>query len=131
MAEIGLQQWFSRKLSEIDKVVQSSAREAAQTGEEITKHNIEISGTVKSGKRGRIETGEMRDRVTSDYKSDGEMEATAKFGWLSGDGPEKYQEYGFAHVGGVTVDGMYSLADARDEVVQNLRDELERGLRGL
>lgn len=127
-----LERWFSQRLQEINQIPHEVAAEAAKEGSEITKHNIETSGTMKSGKRGRVETGAMRDAVDGKDRRISATEAEARWGWLNGQ-PDYagLQEYGFAHVGGVTVDGMYSLDASKDEVMANVRDELKRRISDL
>lgn len=133
MASSGnLATWLQSKLKEIEGIIHETAETAAESGEAITKHHIETRGTAKSGKRGRVETGTMRDKVTSRVSEVSPTSATASFGWLDG-APfyAKYQEPGFNHIGGVKVEGMYALTDAKDEVVADLKDDLRRKLRDL
>lgn len=100
---------------------------AAEKGEAVMKHFIETRGTAKSGKRGRIETGDMRDSVGSDVRKATAEEIEVAFGWL-GETPEhaKFQETGFRHSGGVQVTGMYALTDAFEEVVTDLEEDIGR-----
>lgn len=127
-----LASWFKSKMDEIADIIEETADEAAEKGENITKHHIETRGTAKSGKRGRVEKGEMRDKVTSKVSNVSATSATATFGWIGGV-PDYawYQELGFVHRNGVTVEGMYALTDAREEVVQDVKEDLRSKLRGL
>jgi len=127
-----MERWFSQKLAEINAIPHEVAATAAQEGKEITRDLIETSGTVKSGKRGRIETGAMRDAVDGKDRRVSATEAEARWGWLTG-APEYagLQEHGFAHVGGVTVDGMYSLDSSKDDVMAHVRDEVKRRISDL
>lgn len=119
-------------MKQITDIIHEVAEEAAEKGENITKHHIETRGTEKSGKRGRVDTGAMRDAVTGKVTEKSPDSATAVFGWVEGS-PEyaKYQEYGFKHRGGVDVEGMYALTDAGEEVMDDLKEDLRSRLRGL
>lgn len=124
--------WFQSKMDVLSDIIHETAEEAAEKGENITKHHIETRGTEKSGKRGRVETGEMRDKVTSKVSDVTPVSATAEFGWIGGDPDHAwYQELGFIHSGGSTVEGMYALTDAREEVVRDVKEDLRSRLRGL
>lgn len=132
MANPSMGSWFEDKMKQITDIIHEAAEEAAEKGENITKHHIETRGTEKSGKRGRVDKGTMRDAVTGKVTDKTTDSATAVFGWVEGS-PEyaKYQEYGFKHRGGVDVEGMYALTDAREEVVDDLKEDLRSRLRGL
>jgi len=119
--------WFQESVNEIMADVNDIVADAIEEGGNITKHNIETRGTAKSGKRGRIETGKMRDAVNSQMVKSGTRDAEGKFGWIDGyEDYYGYQEGGFEHVGGVTVEGMYALTDAGEEVWQNVVDDVKR-----
>lgn len=132
MANPNMGDWFKSKMSDLSDIIKETADEAAEKGENITKHHIETRGTAKSGKRGRVETGDMRDKVTSKVSDVSAVSATAEFGWIGGS-PDYawYQELGFVHRGGVDVEGMYALTDAREEVVQDVKEDLRSRLRDL
>ena len=119
------QQWFNALVDEIHDKARKAVQDAVEEGANITKHNIENSGTLKSGKRGRIETGAMRDAVSSGIIADNDEAVIGRFGWASGPGYAKFQEQGFQHVSGVSVEGMFALSDAAVEVAQNLEKELD------
>ena len=124
--------WLKSKLNDISGIIHETADEAAEEGKNITRHNIETRGTTKSGKRGRVETGAMRDRVDGRVTGKTYDSATAEFGWLDGQNAyEWFQEFGFVHRGGTIVEGMYAITDASDEVRANVRDRLKDKLRGL
>lgn len=111
--------WFEAKVNELNRKSFRALREAMEAGENITKHNIENRGTAKSGKRGRIDTGTMRDSVESDAKLVSPDEAIGRFGWLNKK-PDyvKYQEPGTQYI-----EPMWALQDAGEEVMQDyLRD---------
>lgn len=124
------QTWFEgvskKMIEEMGDVVESGVEE----GEKITKHNIETRGTAKSGKRGRVESGKMRDAVDSKVNRS-KNSAVGQFGWINQFEPYfGYQESGFAHRGGVNVEGMYALSDAGEEVFQNIEADFDRTIRG-
>lgn len=120
--------WFREKVESIQKEARSALAGAAQEGEQITKHHIETRGTAKSGKRGRVDTGTMRDSVDSAVTVDRKDLVRSEFGWL-GQTPfyAKFQELGTDQ----GIEGMYALTDAFQEVTQNLEDELKRGINGV
>lgn len=120
-----LDAWFRAKVSHIENGATPLVEDAVEEGKNITRHNIETRGTAKSGKRGRIATGEMRDGVGASMEVSTKDLARGKFGWEP-DAPTyaRFQEPGFAHVGGVTVEGMYALGDAYEEVILNLQHDI-------
>lgn len=124
------QTWFegvSKKMIDgISEVVESAVGE----GKEITQHNIETRGTMKSGKRGRIEKGKMRNAVDSRVTKRDKSGVAGKFGWINEFEPYfGYQEGGFEHVGGVSVEGMYAISDAAKEVFDNIEADIDRAVR--
>ena len=117
--------WFREKVESIQQEARSLLAEAAQEGEQITKHHIETRGTAKSGKRGRIDTGTMLNEVDSAVTVDRKDLVRSEFGWL-GQTPfyAKFQELGTDR----GIEGMYALTDAYAEVTQNLEEDLKRGI---
>jgi len=70
----------------------------------------------------RVETGHMRAEI-SGKTTRTEKTITGEWGWL--DTPEDYfyyQEYGFDHIGGKHIEGMFSLRASLDEAEEVLRD---------
>jgi hypothetical protein len=119
--------WYERRVKEITNASREAVREAADDGADFVRSAIETRGTMRSGKRGRIETGRMLNAVTSGTVRDSEDEIESRFGWL--DDRELYfalQNVGFTHRSGVQVEGMYALEDAKDEVVRKLDREIDR-----
>lgn len=117
--------WFEEAIESTMSDAGEIVSRAVDEGESITKLHIATRGTAKSGKKGRIDTQKMYDAVNSDMTRKGSQEAEGKFGWI--DEYDKYfgyQEDGFDHVGGVTVEGMYALSDASDEVWENVKDRV-------
>ena len=124
------QTWFEGATKKITQNVTEVVKDSIQEGEQITKHNIETRGTMKSGKRGRVETGKMRDAVGSKVESVNIRKVVGKFGRINAF--QRYfglQEDGFDHVGGVTVEGMNSLSDAAKEVFDNIEDDIDRAVK--
>lgn len=119
--------WFENLTDSIISGAAEIVEENVSRGEEITKHNIDTRGTFKSGKRGRIKTGRMRDSVDSKIVSKNASGVKGEFGWINEwQDYFGYQESGFNHVGGVSVDGMYALSDAAAEVFQDVIDDFDR-----
>lgn len=127
MASGSMGSWFRSKLADIEELIHDTADSAAQEGETLVKTFVENRGTAKSGKKGRIETGAMRDAVSGEVIEKKIASATAEFGWLDGLPPyAKFQEQGTA-----TIEGMYTLADAKDIVTASVEEQLKRKLRDL
>lgn len=119
--------WFEESVNSAMGDVNDIVADAIEKGEAITKFHIATRGTAKSGKKGRIETQKMYDAVKSEMVKETKTEAEGKFGWIdSYEDYYGYQEGGFEHVGGVTVEGMYALTDAGEEVWQNVVDDVKR-----
>lgn len=111
--------WFEAKVRKLTAESFQSLEDAMEAGENITKHHIETRGTEGTGKRGRVDTGEMRDRVTSDAVKQGSDVMIGRFGWI-----EKKPFYAeFQEDGTKYIEPMYALSDAAEEVLQDyLRD---------
>lgn len=127
-----LQRWLDDKINGTDRVLEEVADEIAKGGETSVKGFIETRGTPKSGKRGRIETGEMRDAVSHRTTKVARSQHRAEFGWIDKTpGWAVYQEHGFTHVNGGKVAGMYSLSDASEIAREEARRKLKEKLNGL
>lgn len=125
-----LYEWVEDKVNRLTDSAKEAIREGAKEGEDLTKLHIENRGTAKSGKQGRIETGRMRDAVSSRVDKDTDTEIEASFGWL--DDRATYfglQERGFTHVSGVNVEGMFALSDAADQVSREIERKLGRAVK--
>lgn len=122
--------WFRENVNQMTSDITQAVEDAVEAGDNITKHHIETRGTAKSGKRGRVETGAMRDAVTHRMDKKTALEVSGRFGWLS-EKPEyaQYQEPGFEHRGGVTVEGMFALSDAAEEVITDLEADITKIVR--
>lgn len=125
--------WFQEKLNGIYEAMQEVARAAGEEGEALVKEHVSTRGTAKSGKRGRIEKGAMIGSVSNEYRRENESSAEVKFGWISGfPSYTVHQEYGFNHViSGEYIEGMHTLADARDQVRARVAEELKVKLRNV
>lgn len=124
------QTWFEGVAKKMIDGISDVVESAVDEGKEVTQHNIETRGTMKSGKRGRIETGKMRNAVDSEITKRDKSGVSGKFGWINEFEPYfGFQEGGFEHVGGVTVDGMYAISDAAKEVFENIEDDIDRAVR--
>ena len=125
-----LVKWLIDSTKRLNDAVVETARNVSEKGENITKYRIETSGIAKSGKRGRVESGRMRDAVSSSTSLTGVGSARAEFGWLHWEDREPYfmyQDRGFTHYKSKEyIEGMYALADAADEVVADLKEDLKR-----
>lgn len=113
--------WFDGKVDALNRKSFKALREAMEAGENVTKHNIENRGTDKSGKRGRIDTGKMRDSVESEAKLVSKDEAIGKFGWI--DKKPFYVE--FQEPGTERIPAMWALSDAAEEILQDYLHEMD------
>lgn len=127
-----LYEWVEDKINRVTDEAKDVIREGAKEGEDLTKLHIETRGTPRSGKRGRVDTGRMRDAVSSRVEKDTETEIEAAFGWL--DDRALYfglQERGFTHTSGVTVEGMFALSDAGEEVARQITRKLGKAVKNV
>lgn len=127
-----LRGWLDNKINGVDNAVSEVAQKTAEEGAQVVKEYIDSRGTAKSGKRGRVETGNMRDSVTGRSQKVSKGVHRAEFGWIQ-ETPEyaKFQEQGFNHIGGGVVGGMYALPDAAEVEVQLAKKRLEEKIRDL
>lgn len=125
------QTWFEGVAKKMVEGIEDIVEEGVARGEQITKHNIESRGTSKSGKRGRIETGAMRDAVDSKITERSKKRVSGEFGWINEfQDYYGYQESGFNHRSGVSVEGMYALSDAAEEVFSDIEGDVDRVIHG-
>lgn len=96
-------------LDDLEPLMQRTAK----TGAELMEGFIKTRGTVKSGKKGRIETGEMLDNVDSEIFRQGNT-ITARWGWLNKwEDYFRYQEQGFTNTWSrEDVEPMHALFDS-------------------
>lgn len=118
--------WLESKLKRLTDGSVRALSEAMEAGENITKHNIETRGTEASGKRGRIDTGKMLDKVDSKTEILGDGEAEGRFGWT-----DKEPFYArFQEDGTRFIEPMYALSDAAEEVLVDYLSEMDDVVRG-
>lgn len=115
------QQWFEFKVDRMNRRAIRAVEDAAEKGDEITRHFIETRGTAKSGKRGRIDTGQMLDSVDHETLKRTSDEVIVSFGYKDTPYWTKYQENGTT-----AIPAMYALQDATDEVLTDLKEDLEK-----
>lgn len=122
-----LEAWFDGRVGDIRDSIVDIAQDTADEGAEMVRDRIETSGTVKSGKRGRIETGAMLAAVRSEVTVTPKV-ITASFGWLNVFNDYfGFQDRGFSHYrSGEEIPGMMALQDAFDESKANIRGRLRR-----
>jgi len=126
------QQMFKFIQRQIDETVASAERiteAAVKTGEQLTKHLTETRPTKKSGKAGRVDSGDMVGDISSEILESNDRRIVGEFGWL---GTEKdYYVYqtatGFRHyLTGDFIEPTYALRDATAHV-EELIDDWVRG----
>lgn len=123
--------WYRFKLVGVEEGGREMSGDMAREGALKMREIIETSGTAKSGKEGRVETGKMRDAVDYDLpteRTDGKYQA--RFGWINPATREdyfRYQEGGFTHnYSKNVVRGMYAMFDAARDTF----DEFKRKGKG-
>lgn len=122
--------WFRGKVARIEDGSYDAMKQAMDDGRDTMKHLISTRGTEKSGKAGRIETGEMLNAVESSTTISEAGRITGRFGWLRN--RENYfgfQEGGFEHVNGVSVPGMYAMVDSAELAFQEYRNQMDQVMR--
>lgn len=115
---------INARIDEMTRRARRMVQEAADKGRDLTKEHIETRGTAKSGKRGRIETAAMLNSVSSGTVSSDINEVVTRFGYENSPYWTQFQEPGFVHTSGVTVEGTYALQDAADEVFKDLKRDI-------
>jgi hypothetical protein len=109
------------KMNEVVKRGREITRDNGEYAAELVRDVVETSGTIKTGKRGRIETGKMLASVDSDYKHlPGGAEAT--WGFVH-DAPDytTYQEFGTQWI-----EPMNAIDDAAAEVAVDFKNDIDR-----
>ena len=117
---------FSRIVKNKMRSVVEQGRQIVQDnadyGAELVRDTVETSGTMKSGKRGRIDTGEMLQAVDSYFVAtpDG---GEGHYGWVAGSGPfyTKYQELGTQYI-----EPMQAIPEAREQVDIDFKNDIDR-----
>lgn len=118
--------WFRQKTVRIEDGATQALEQAMDDGAESMRYHIMSRGTAKSGKAGRVDTGKMLSDVTSKvYPGTEKGNQVGRFGWI--ENREDYygfQEGGFEHVNGGTVEGMYAMVDAREIAFREFQLEM-------
>lgn len=122
-----LSKWFKVEvqgaiMDDVHEIVEDVTEGGARQMRQI----ISTSGTPKSGKEGRIETGKMLDEVKTDVGRGGNS-VVGQFGWLD----EQldyfyYQDEGFRHwISGEMIPGMFALTQSYEEAKSELVRRIE------
>lgn len=101
----------------------NAMEQAMKFGEQVGQDRIETSGTGFEGRRGRVVTGEMRDKFDGKVTKQSLDEIVGVLGWTE-DSPyyALFQEYGFRHaVSGKMVEGMFALRDSGDDAWEEFK----------
>jgi len=106
------------------------AEAAGGTGARMTEDLTRTRPSLKSGKRGRVESGDMADGVSYDVKRNDKSMIRVDFGWL--DNPEPYMVYqtatGFTHyLSGEYIAPTDALRDATEHVREMIADWVKGG----
>lgn len=102
--------WAREKVHNVQRAARLAMDDTVELGKNTMEYNIATRGTAKSGKRGRIETGDMLQSVDSRVVGGGDNIVGA-FGWLD-QNPDYalYQEYGTEFI-----EPMLALTDAFED----------------
>lgn len=96
--------------------------EMGQYGAELVRDTVETSGTVSTGKRGRIDTGAMLQSVDSEYQDTADG-GEAVYGFLN----EPFYT-GFQELGTEYIEPMFAIPDAADNVEIDYKKALDKML---
>lgn len=113
------------------RIVESKMKQVVEEGRQIVKDNgeygaelvrdvVETSGTMKSGKRGRIDTETMLGSVGDDY-DEFPNGAESTYGFLNGPDYTKYQEFGTQYI-----EPMNAIDDASANVEIDFKNDIDR-----
>lgn len=120
--------WFRQKVVRIEDGASEALEQAMEDGAESMRYHIKTRGTAKSGKAGRIDTGAMLNDVKAKvYPGTERGNQVGRFGWIENrEDYYGYQEGGFEHVNGGSVEGMYAMVDAAELAFREFQREMER-----
>lgn len=113
--------WFEKRVTEITQGARDVLQEGALDIALETVENVETRGTEKSGKRGRIETGAMRDAVSADITEDTETLFEVRAGFRDAPFYTFFQERGTR-----SIPAMYAVSDAYENNLPEIEDKLGR-----
>ena len=105
-----------KQFSELTTRLTHDMEKAIQVGAESVQQVVDTSGTTKSGKAGRIVTGDMRKEVDSRITQASSTMVEGEYGWLE-QTPfyATLQDAGFRHwISGELVEGMFALQQSSD-----------------
>ena len=129
--------WRNRDLNALQAYVKAIPERILDAGEDMTREAsregarqmrdfIGSRGTALSGKRGRVESGEMLSNVRNTAERVGATRVRARWGWLNVKRPYfRFQEQGFTHwYTREDVEPMHALLDSfirtRTEFIANI-----------
>lgn len=99
-------------------------RDNGEYGAELVRDTVETSGTMKSGKRGRIDTGTMLGSVDDKFETIPNG-AQSTYGFLNPPDYTKFQEFGNSEFA-VAFDGMFAIDDAAANVEVDFKNDIDR-----
>lgn len=112
---------FERKIL---SAVERAMEQAVAEGVVIVKTYIATSGTPKSGKQGRIDTGRMIDSVYGDSATAGQV-VSGGIGWENFAPYFQYQEEGFTSWTGATIPAMNAFVNTYPRFTELLKTRLK------
>lgn len=112
--------WAREKIGAVRWASREAMDETVQVGASSMEYSISTRGTAKSGKRGRIDTGDMLQSVDSRVAAGGDR-VVGEFGWLDREpGYAPYQEYGTEFI-----EPMLALTDAQEDAEREFKVRFE------
>lgn len=127
--DLGL--YYGRIPEQILESLEEPAEDIAREGANLMREYIRTRGTEKSGKAGRVESGDMLRFVRHRVDRDGKNKLRVRWGWLATRRAYfRYQENGFVHYqSGETIPPMHALLDSymqqRDKIVRDIERRLK------
>jgi hypothetical protein len=100
-------------------------RENGEYGAELVRDTVETSGTMKSGKRGRIDTGTMLGSVNDEFETIPNG-AQSTYGFLNPPDYTKFQELGTQYI-----EPMNAIDDAAANVEVDFKNDIDRMMKDL
>ena len=127
---------FNKAFNALEYEISGKVKEAnqiaaamASTGARITENLTRTRPSKKSGKRGRVETGDMAGDISFSVK-EGETVTVAEFGWLGTVNPYYIfqTDSGFIHnMSGEFIEPTFALRDATEHVDNVIKDWISSG----
>lgn len=103
-------QWAAKKIFDVQRAAREAMDDTVELGKNTMQYNISTRGTAKSGKRGRIETGDMLQSVDADVAAS-PLKVVGRFGWLDREPAHaEFQEMGTQYI-----EPMLALTDAQED----------------